>query len=345
VELESAGSEVLFVGTPEGPEARLVPLAGIEYRSLRAKGFDRGALLSIVPALLTLAVSTIRAARLIRSHEIDVVVGFGGYVSLPVGLGAVITRRPLVLHEQNSVPGLANRVLSRWARVLALTYPLGPGRISSDVRVVITGNPVRQDVLVSDPDLGRKSLGLRHDSLVLLVFGGSRGARHINESVLGIVPRLAESPGLEVVHVAGRVEEAAVHAALESVAPGFRDSYHVVGYLDDMGSALAAADLVIARAGATSIAEITAMGIPSVLVPYPYATDDHQTSNARTVSDAGGAVVVADADLDSPGFGDVVLGLLHDEARRRSMSEAAMSLARRDAAASVAALIDKAAGL
>ncbi len=336
--LLAGGHDVAFVGTPDGLEARLVPEAGIGFFGIPSSGFDRGRPLTLITSSIRLLGSVFRARRLIKSWRADVVFGFGGYVSLPVGVGAITRRVPLVLHEQNSVPGLANRVLSRWARAVGVTYEASVGHLAHPDRAVVTGNPVRESVLRADRRRGRTELGLSPDATVLLVFGGSRGARHLNDALAALAPRLAGIPSLQVVHVAGRIEAASV---AERVASDLGDSggwYRVADYIDEMGDAIASADLVVARAGATSIAEITAIGRASVLVPYPYATDDHQTLNARSVAEAGGALVFADADVESDAFAEAVMMLLEDRVRREEMARAAATLGRRDAGDRVAAL-------
>lgn len=262
--------------------------------------------------------------------------GFGGFVSVPVALAAIARRVPLALHEQNSVPGAANRALSRWARSVAVTYSGSVARLAHPDRAVHTGDPVRAQVLSASREAGRRALGLDAGALMLLVFGGSRGARHINEATISAHDRLMAVEDLVVVHVAGRAECDAVRARVDGLPSRDPSRYHVMDYIEDMGSAIAAADLVVARAGATSIAEITAVGRASVLVPYPYATDDHQRLNAEAVAEAGGAVVVADAGLDTQEYPSAVEGLLQDPARRDTMAVAAAGLGRPDAASAVA---------
>ena len=343
-ELLAAGrDQVLFVGTPDGLEARLVPEAGISFIGLRAKGFDRSRPLSLVSALIQLAGSTVRAVRMLRSESIDVVAGFGGYVSLPVGLAAVLTRTPLALHEQNSVPGLANRVLSRWAASVAVTYEESRAHLSNPARVVRTGNPVRESVLGADPARGRQMLGVPFDAPLLLVFGGSRGARHLNQVVVGARDALLAVPGSAVVHIAGRDECESVRATLVSLGGDADGRYQVLDYVDEMGCVMAAADLVLARAGATSIAELTVLGKPAVLVPYPFATDDHQTLNAASLRAAGAALVFADSAIDEPEFIESVTELLTDPAARATMAAASAALGTPDAARRVADTIRAAA--
>ena len=311
--------------------------------AVRARGFDRSNPITLLTSGALVVVSAFSAVGLLKHQAPDVVVGFGGYVSLPLGLAAYVSRTPLVLHEQNSVPGLANRILSRWARSVGVTYENSVRHLRRSDRVTLTGNPVRPAVLAADGDRGRQRLGLRADATVLLVFGGSRGARHLNERMIELAQRLVADPALEIVHVAGRIEAESVREHIASV-PGAQDAYHVFEYIDDMGDAIAAADLVIARAGATSIAEITAIGRASILVPYPYATDDHQTLNARTLAQARAAEVVADADIDSEEFYRSIVRLTGDRPRRDAMAGAASALARRDATERLVQLVLSSAG-
>ena len=333
-----APDSVTFVGTPDSLESRIVPAAGVEFRALPATGFDRSRPWTLVTSSVRIGVSTVRAWRWLGAQRPDAVIGFGGYVSVPVALAAVLRRVPLVLHEQNSVPGIANRVLSRFAEAVAVTYEESGSRLAHPDRVVLTGNPVRDSVLAATREAGRRALSLAQDIPVLLVFGGSRGARHLNTALVGLRERLLGVPDLQILHVAGKAESESVRAALYKAGGDGGGRWRVLDYLDDMGSALAACDLVVARAGATSIAEITALGRASVLVLYPYATDDHQTSNAASLVAHGAAFVVTDADIDGQQFGDMIVGLLGDGVARATMAAASRALGRPDAAARVAEL-------
>lgn len=341
--LRSQGDEVVYVGTPTGPEARLVLEAGIAFHALKAAGFDRSRPWTLVTSSLTLAVSTLRAWSLLRRERPDVVVGFGGYVSIPVGVAARLARVPLVIHEQNSVPGLANAVLSRWATAVALTYAEAADRFDRAESVEVTGNPVRPAVLEASRAQGRARLDVAPEDTMLLVFGGSRGARHINAAMAAAAARLIQAPDVHVVHVAGAAEYETVRSALAAVGVEGHPRYRLHAYIDEMGDAMCAADLVVSRAGATSIAELTAVGVAAVLVPFPFATDDHQTKNARACVEAGAAVLVEDSRLDSGEFADTVAGLLRDPARRATMAVASRALGRRDAADRVVSVIRSAA--
>jgi UDP-N-acetylglucosamine--N-acetylmuramyl-(pentapeptide) pyrophosphoryl-undecaprenol N-acetylglucosamine transferase len=338
-----AHDDVLFVGTPSGLESRVVPAAGIAFRGMAAEGFDRSRPTTLLTSSAIIAASATRAGALLASYRPDVVLGFGGYVSIPVGAAAALRGVPLVLHEQNSVPGLANKVLSRWARSVGITYEESARFLARPERVTLTGNPVRDEVCEASRSDGRALFGVPDDAIVLLAFGGSRGARHLNESLVSVSDRILADDSTVVVHVAGPLEASAVRESLRGAVKDAPRRWQVHEYIEDMGSALAAADLVVARAGATSIAEITALGRPAVLVPYPYATDDHQTLNAQALVEHDAAVMVPDAEIDDSRFGDVIVELLVDGERRASMAAASKALGRPGAAADVAELARSAA--
>ncbi len=340
-ELVAGRDEVTFVGTPSGLESRLVPEAGVPFRTLSASGFDRSRPWTAITSAFGVMLSALEAWRWLGSERPDAVIGFGGYVSAPVGFAAALRGVPLVLHEQNSVPGLANRVLSRWGAAVGVTYEESAPLLAHPERVVVTGNPVRREICEATRAKGRRVTDVAEGDLMLLVFGGSRGARHLNDAIVRLADRLSSVPRLHVVLIAGPTEVGAVREALAATSPDGRGIITVLDYVEDMGSAIAAADLVVARAGATSIAELTALGAPCILVPYPYATDDHQTTNAAAMVAHGAAVLVTDRELDDERFGDELVALLEDDSRRATMSAASKALGRPDAGRRVADLARK----
>ena len=347
-ELADRGHEIRFYGTGRGMEAQLVPAQGFAFEGLDVSGFDRSRPWTAVTALVKM-----RAARKHLLAEFAVqgapaaAVGFGAYVAFPLADAAAHRGVPLVLHEQNSVPGMANKALAKRARVLALTYPsseaLFAGRTGSTTQVMVCGNPVRRSVLAATRAEGRAALGIPEDATLLLVFGGSLGAQHLNRCVAQLKERLLQIPNLYVVHAAGARGYEDAQAALALTDEEAR-RWHLMPYIDDMGSCLAAADLVLSRAGASSVAEIAARCVPSILVPYPHATADHQTTNARFLVDAGGALLVTDADLDGEAFGQELLGLLADPARRAAMRRSLEGLGQDQAAVRLADAVEAAMG-
>jgi UDP-N-acetylmuramate--alanine ligase len=334
-ELRDRGARVVWAGTRGRAEAELVPRAGYEIEWFPLTGIDRANPLRATAAMLRAAGVLPAARAFLRRLGADVVLGGGGYVAGPVGLAAAVTQTPLVLTEADSRLGLANRLLARWAQRVCLAFPI-EGR--EEPRYLVTGRPVPRAVLAADRGEARARLGLDDQTPLLLVFGGSLGARSLN---FGAVEAFAGREGLAVVHISGHrdFQELAAALARRGKPPGYR----LVEYVETLAEPLAAADLVLARAGG-SIAEIAAAGKPAVLVPYPHATADHQTSNARWMADAGAAVVIADSDLDPERLRGEVDALVHDPGRLQAMAEAARQVARPDAAARVADEVMKAAG-
>ncbi len=336
--LRAEGDEVLFAGTPQGIEERLVKQAGIPFMAFEAAGFNRQRPWTLVTSSWTIMRSARKARAWLSAEKPDAVVGFGGYVCIPVCMAAEKLGIPVVLHEQNSVMGMANKSLSKTAAAVALTYGEAAEAVADRSKVVVTGNPVRASVLSATREQGRRLLRIPEDAVVLLVFGGSLGARHINEAVASLKDRLLAVEGLHVVHITGPKEFEAACGAL-ALSPEESLRWHVMAYQDRMAETLAAADCVLSRAGATSLAEIAALGIPALLVPFPYATGDHQTMNARSYVEAGAAFTVADDELSTPDFERKLFSLVEDAALRSRMHEAASKLPARDAAANLADVV------
>jgi UDP-N-acetylglucosamine--N-acetylmuramyl-(pentapeptide) pyrophosphoryl-undecaprenol N-acetylglucosamine transferase len=341
--VRQADVEPVFVGVPDRLEARLVPEAGFRLHHVDAVSIPRrlSPKLLRVPGALR---SAVRACeRLIEQERAVGAVTFGGYVSFPVDRAAYKQQLPLVLHEQNAVPGLANRVAARWADRVAVTFPGSADRFRHPERCAVTGDPVRQEILDLDRAArragARERFGLHPDRPTVLVFGGSQGARTLNRAIVDAHGRWG-SDGLQVLHAAGRSlypEAARAWQQARAARDGLR--VELLDFIDDMADAYAAADVVVCRAGATSIAELTVLGLPAVLVPYPHATGDHQTANARALEHAGGAVVVEDAELDGASLQAAVEPLLTDPARHAEVATASRAFGRPDAAANVARLV------
>lgn len=336
--------EPVFVGVADRLEARLVPDAGFRLHHVDAVAIPRhpSTKLLKVPAMLRAGIA--RCEELIHAEDAVGIVTFGGYVAFPLDRAALRTGRPLVVHEQNSVPGLTNRIASRWADRTAISFPGSAPRFRRQERCVVTGNPVRSDVLALDRPAARgaarASFGLDPDRPTVLVFGGSQGARSINGAVIAAHPQWATDQ-LQILHVAGRDGYAAAAQAWEQARAAHPDgpTVRLVDFVDAMADAYAAADVVVCRAGATSIAELTALGLPAVLVPYPHATADHQTENARALERAGAASVIADPDLDGETLVEAVLPLLTDAERHARVARASRAFGRPDAATNLANLV------
>ena len=305
-----------------------MPEAGYEIDHLRVRGIDRSNPLRAAHAV-GLALRAVPAARgILRARNAQAVLGAGGYVAAPVGVAALRLSLPLVVSEADRHLGLANRLLARRARRVCLAFPI-PG-LDAD-RYLVTGRPVPRTVLESDRGEARERFGLGQDERCLLVFGGSQGALSINTAVVDGL--LEPDPGFRVIHVTGKRDHGLV---AERVAQAGAAERHVVlDYLPNLGEALAACDLVLARSGA-SVFELAAAGRPAILVPYPYATARHQHQNAEWMANEGAAVVVEDSELTGERVRELTTALLSDEPRLRAMAEASASLAMPDAAERVA---------
>ena len=347
-ELAARGHQVEFFGQPKKLESTLVPQAGFPFNPIDVTGFDRSRPWTLVSALWRMRAAQKTIGRHFGSSRPDVAVGFGAYIELPLINWCHAQGIPCVIHEQNSVPGLANKTSAAKVKTVCVSLPVAidafRGKVGPDTQIVVTGNPVRQSVIRADRAEGRRNLGIPKDSTMLLVFGGSLGARHLNQGVAALKSKLLSRKDLYVIHSTGKGEYDSVVNEL-ALTQDEAARWRVMPYIDRMGEALAAADLVLSRAGASSVTEIAALAVPSMLVPYPFATADHQTTNARYLVDAGAAVLLPDEKIDAPEFEDDLLGLVDDPARRQAMRDAARGLAQDKAALALADQVESAAAL
>ena len=346
-ELRDRGHHVTFFGQSSRLEGRLVPEAGVELVPVEVSGFDRSRPWTLVSSLARMRRAQSKIARLYADQGApDVAVGFGAYVEMALLNCCHRLGVPYVLHEQNSVPGLANKALAPHAACVCISVPAARVAFEREGRraaeVALTGNPVRRSVVSASRDAGREAFGVEPGETMLLVFGGSLGAAHINEGVCRLKGELLAREGLVVVHSTGADGFDGTVSAL-ALTPEEQKRWHVLPYISNMGQALAAADLVVSRAGASSIAEIAALGVPSLLVPSPHATADHQTTNARFLVDAGAAALVPDAQIDDGTFARELAALLDDVPRRERMRAAAATLAQSSAASALADRVEAAA--
>lgn len=336
--LQDRGYEVFYAGTPQGVESRLVPQAGLPFTAFEASGFNRSHPLSLVKALRLVHTSTNKAKQWFSDIKPDVVACFGGYVCIPVGRAAQAFGIPLVVHEQNSVMGLANKYLAQRATSVALTYDIAGTSGIEQSKTVLTGNPVRKQMFAATRSEGRAYCNVPEDARMLVVFGGSLGARHINTAICAAKEALLARKDLYIRHVTGPKEQKTVEDALQLDAQQAL-RWQVVGYEDNMGKVLVAADMVVARSGATSLAEISALCIPAILVPFPYATADHQTTNAREYVEQGAAFMVADSQVEEAEFLELLCRMADDESMRNDMRRAAATFKTADAAAKLADVV------
>ena len=331
-------STIHYAGAARGIEARLVPPSGFAMTLLPGRGIRRALTPANVAAIGGLVVAFVRAIALLGRLRPRVVIAVGGYASVAVALAAVLRRIPVVVAEQNAVPGAANRLVARFAKAAAVAFDGTPLP-----RAVVTGNPVRREIVVlgqaADRNAARAALGVGTGRRLVLVTGGSLGALRINLATIEAVGAWRERGDLAVHHVVGRRDWDRI-STMVPTDPGAL-AYRAVPYEDDMPTVLAAADLAVCRSGSGTCFELAAMGLPAVLVPSPFVTADQQTRNAEQLVRAGAAVVVPDADLDGDRLVAEVDRLLADDAARAAMSAAARGWARPDAAEAIAALAEE----
>lgn len=338
---EALSADVVFMGTERGAEARLVPAAGGVLETIEVAGFDRAKKWSF-PATAWKAAGAVRAARaLLKRISPEVVVGMGGYVSLPACFAARSLGIPIVLHEQNIVLGLANRVCKPLARKVAVSFEATLEQVPTS-KGVHTGNPISRALLETDLEAARREALDRFEldggRRTLLVFGGSLGAERINRAAVGLAREWSDRSDLQVLHICGHDHADALTGELAD--PGDL-IYRLVPYVEDMGLAYGVADLALCRGGATTAAELCALGVPSVIVPYPYHRDRQQEKHGRVLEEAGAAHVLLDEDATTGSVATLTLHYLDDEVRLNAMAVAARSLGRPRAAESLADLVQE----
>jgi UDP-N-acetylglucosamine--N-acetylmuramyl-(pentapeptide) pyrophosphoryl-undecaprenol N-acetylglucosamine transferase len=325
-ELRERGVEVTWLGTKKGMENRVVPEADIELDRISALGFRGKGVIAKLAALKGFGIGCIQALKIIRHRKPQVVLGMGGFVTAPAGFMARVMGIPVVIHEQNRVIGTANKLLSKIAIKIMEAFP---DTFPAQDKVVLTGNPLRSEII----NLAETLPGPRQQSHVvhLLIVGGSQGARALNQ----IVPQaiaVSTAPELEIIHQCGEqwVDETSQQYKQLGI------DAQVNAFINDMATSYQWADLVICRAGAMTVSELAAVGLPSILVPYPFAIDDHQTSNAHYLADAGAAILIQEDQLTAEQLGQHLAQLLNDHQALSTMRSALKPLARINATNQVA---------
>jgi len=328
--LRERTAEVAFVTARGRSGAGLAAAEGFSEDTIPLQGFQRRLSLSNLRTLAMAALALPRAVRIVRRTHADVVVTGGGYMAGPVGLAAWLNRRPVIALEADSHLGLANRLIAPISRRVVLAFPLR-GRIGR--RYVVTGRPVRRSVRAATRTSGRRMFGIDPGATVVLVVGGSQGAGSINRAA---VDAFGPEPPFVVIHVAGPRQLDETRSLFGDAVPG--PNYRLEGFLGELPEAIAASDLVVSRSGG-SVFEFAALGRPSILVPYPYATGDHQATNAKWLVSAGAAVMLPDAECTGPRLRELVGALLSDRRRLDAMAEAARAVGRPEAADRIADLV------
>ena len=313
--------QLLYVGTPSGMESKIVPAAGIAYTSLDVSGIDRTSMLKASKSMIKFPGSFFQARGIIKEFNPDIIVGTGGYVSFPIVLAGTFMGIKTIIHEQNAYPGLANRNLAKRVDRILLTFPEARQYLDSE-NIKVTGLPVRKEMMHTDKKQSRRLLGLDASLFTILAFGGSLGARTINNAMIDFIDR-SRSQSLQIIWITG---EAAYEQIQGELASKFdlntiRPRIKLFPNLNQMEQAMSAADLAVCRAGASTVSELEVIGLPAILVPYPFAADNHQEKNARALANKNAAFLVIDEFFDGAEMYKKVQELLKQPEKLRIMGQ------------------------
>ncbi|MEC6747623.1 undecaprenyldiphospho-muramoylpentapeptide beta-N-acetylglucosaminyltransferase [Marinilactibacillus sp. XAAS-LB27] len=319
-------SEFLYIGTERGLESKIVPKNGVPFKAIKVEGFKR----KLNPSGIAYNLNTIKlflgsirkARKLIRDFNPDVVIGTGGYVCAPVCYAASKQKIPTIIHEQNSVAGITNKFLARFVDKIAVCFEEARAQFKGqEHKVVFTGNPRAQEVALLKPDAILETFGLNSEKETVLIFGGSRGAQKINQTFMDSFEQLVNSP-YQVLYVTGEIyyDEITQEINTRYKELSFQDSVKIVPYINDMPQVFASVSLVVGRSGATTLAELTSLGMPSILIPSPNVTEDHQTKNALSLVNKKAALMIRETELTAERFVKDMNTLMSDEQKRKDMA-------------------------
>ncbi|GMB08551.1 UDP-N-acetylglucosamine-N-acetylmuramylpentapeptide N-acetylglucosamine transferase [Thermolongibacillus altinsuensis] len=320
--------DFLYIGTERGLESNIVRQAGIPFRAIEISGFKRKISFENVKTIIRFLKGVQECKQILKAYQPDIVLGTGGYVCGPVVFAASQLGIPTVIHEQNSIPGLTNKFLSRYVQKIAVCFEEAKAYFPAE-KVVLTGNPRASEVIGKDGTKAKKELGLNEQKKTVLIVGGSRGARPINDAFLEVLKEAGTKP-YQFLYVTGEVHYDKVIRAVNDV--GNPSNVVIKPFIHNMPEVLAGIDLIVARAGATTLAEITALGIPSILIPSPYVTNNHQEKNARALSAKGAAIVRLESELSGKRLLYDIDEILLNEQTLTKMKEASLKLGIPDAA-------------
>ncbi|MCE5195827.1 MAG: undecaprenyldiphospho-muramoylpentapeptide beta-N-acetylglucosaminyltransferase [Negativicutes bacterium] len=322
--------QVLYLGTQRGMESELVMQEGIPFSVISSRGFQRKISVDTLKTIVTAANGFFQAHAYLKEFRPDVAVGTGGYVAGPVILQAALMGIPTLIHEQNALPSLTNRLLARFVTSIALSYPESSRYFPDNKPQYVIGNPVRPEIMATGRAEAIERLALNPELKTLLVVGGSRGAEPINEAVLAVLPDYLCQSGQQVIFATGKAHFAKIAAKLDALGYLRHKNLHLLPYLFDMAAGLQAADLIISRSGGM-IAEINLVGIPAIYIPSPHVADNHQEYNARAIESQGAGVMIREKDLTPTLLLQTINRILFDEEESQRMRQAALAMAKPDA--------------
>ncbi|SHH12346.1 undecaprenyldiphospho-muramoylpentapeptide beta-N-acetylglucosaminyltransferase [Tepidibacter thalassicus] len=308
--------EILFVGTKNGIENEIVPKSGYELRTITVQGFRRKISIDNIKRVFKLLKGLEQSRRIIKNFKPDIVIGTGGYVCGPVVFNAAINKIPTVIHEQNAFPGITNKILSKVVDKILISFEDAKKYFKDRDNVVLTGNPVRKEILHSNKLNSRRKLGIAEDKKMVLSVGGSGGSKKLNDSMISIIRNFIKED-IQFIHVTGKNHyEDFINSIGDVNLKGFQK---IVPYLDDMANALAACDLVICSAGAITLAEVTALGKPSIVIPKAYTAENHQEFNAKSIEKKGAGIAILEKHLTPYKLNETIFKILGDREKLKNM--------------------------
>jgi UDP-N-acetylglucosamine--N-acetylmuramyl-(pentapeptide) pyrophosphoryl-undecaprenol N-acetylglucosamine transferase len=316
-------AEILFIGTEKGLEKNLVPREGFALETIKVRGFKRKISFDTIVAIKELFQGYMKAKKIIKKFKPDIVIGTGGYVCGPVVLNASRMRIPTLIHEQNAFPGVTNKILSRFVDAVAISFKESKNYFKSPKKLIHTGNPVRSDMLGIDKTVARQTLSLNSDKNLVVVVGGSRGAGKINETVINVIKDYYNKNDCDIIFSTGELQ---FDSIIQQLGEDLAASVTVLPYIYDAGNTYTAADLIICRAGAITVSELEALGTPSIMIPSPNVTANHQEYNARALEREGGTVVILEKELTPELLYHQMISLLKDKEQLNKMSKNAKKM-------------------
>lgn len=321
IKRRDSNAEILFVGAEIGMEKRLVPKAGYKIELIPVEGFERRQILCNLGILQKYASANMKSKRIIKKFRPDIVIGTGGYASLPVIRTAQKMGIPTYIHEQNAFPGISNKIQEKKALKVFLGFEEGSKFFKHPEKHVVTGNPVRSDFINVDRSKVRKELGFKEDDFVLLAFGGSQGAARVNRAMMKVIEAFNGLDDIKICLGTGKDYYDVILKEFEESGITLGENIRVMEYIDDMPGYLASSDIVVSRSGALTVAEVTVCGRPALFIPSPNVSGNHQYFNARAVEEKGGAIIVEEKELDGDKLVSNILKLKNDPEILRDMSE------------------------
>lgn len=321
--------KILYVGTEKGLESTIVPKVGLEFKTIDISGLDRSSMLKATKTIARFPVSFYQAWDILRAFGPDIVIGTGGYVSFPVVYIAAVLGCKTIIHEQNAVPGLANRHLAKKVDHTMLTFAEAEKHLQAR-SLTVTGLPVRKEIGQVDKDTARKMLQLKSDQFTLVVFGGSRGAASINKAMSEMLFRIG-SMQMQVIWITGEANYQEIITQISDAAGNPPENVSIRPYMYDIEIALAAADLAVCRAGASTISELAILGLPAIFIPYPYAAENHQEKNARVLVEKNAADMIIDEFLDGDTLFKRIERIRQDKTILKTMGQNMLNEAKPDA--------------